>query len=182
MEPVVPVNTYAARPAGSEMLRLGDGISAFKIYYVDIIGRSDPSRFEWDACGRDRSTISEGLARLGVSGVGFVTAFPHITKVFRFAPSAETILHVRAYSSADFSEISLDRDAGYVECACLAEAVIAADEYRFWAEAPSVETYLERWCDWPLSPIVDNTKLATYVGRRSSPPAAATAEDRRATH
>ena len=169
MEPVVPVNTYTARPAGTEMLRLDDGVSVFKVYYVDIIGRSDPKRFEWDAGGRDRSTIARGLAHVGVSGVGFVTAFPHITKVFRFAPSAETILHVKAYSSADFSEINLARDSGYVECACLAEAVIAADEYHLWAEAQSVEEYLERWCEWPLSPIADNAKLARYVSCATKP-------------
>ena len=169
MEPVLPVNTYTARPAGTEMLRLGDDVSVFKVYYVDIIGRSDPARFEWDACGRDRSTIAAGLARVGVSGVGFVTAFPHITKVFRYAPGAETILHVKAYSSADFSELSLARDGGYVECACLAEAVIAADEYRFWAEAQSVEEYLERWSDWPLAPIADNAKLARYAAQTAQP-------------
>lgn len=168
MEPVTPVNTYVARPAGTEFVRLTDGLSAFKVYFVDIIGRSEPQRFEWDLCGRDRATIAAGLGSAGVSGVGFVTAFPHITKAFRFAPSAETILHVKAYNSADFAAIDLSRPSGYVEFACLAEAVIGADEYRYWAEATCVEEYLKRWCDWPLSPIVDHAKLARYVSQPSA--------------
>ena len=163
MEPVLPANTYTARPAGTQLLRLPDGLSAFKVYFVDIIGRSEPCKYEWDPCGRDRSSVAEGLARLSVEGVGFVCAFPHITKVFRFAPSAETILHVRAFNSADFSEIDLSRSGGYVEFACLAEAIIAGDEYRFWADSESVADYLTKWCDWPLSPIVDNAKLARYM-------------------
>ena len=40
--------------------------------------------------------VTDFLARLagteGVEGVGFVTAFPHITKVFRYAPKAEILM------------------------------------------------------------------------------------------
>ncbi|MGE5531028.1 MAG: hypothetical protein ACM3VW_02780 [Bacteroidota bacterium] len=162
MGPVKPCNTYAARPSGTSMYR--NGKSAFKIYYVDIYGRSNPERFEWDRCGRARETVLEGLAGAGVDGIGAVAAFPHITKVFRFAPSAETIMHVRGYWTPDFSEVDLSREEGYVEFACYAEAIIAAEEYRFWAEASSVAQYLDQWVRWTDAPVVDCAKMARHFG------------------
>jgi len=64
-----------------------------------------------------------------VEGIGFVTAFPHITKVFRFGPEAETAMNVCAWDTRSMAPIGLGRSQGYVEFACLAEAAIAADEY-----------------------------------------------------
>ncbi len=165
MEPVKPCNPYIGRPAGTEMLRLPDGRSALKVYYVDIPGRPNPERFEWDRCGRPRAHVLDGLARAGVDGVGFVTAFPHITKVFRFGPNPEIVLHVRAFKTDEFSALPLERSEGYYEFACLAEAVIAADEYRFWAAARTVEEYLDHWCNWSEAPIVDHGKLGRYTQR-----------------
>lgn len=162
MEKIKPCNTYVARPAGREMLRLADGRSAFKVYFIDIPGRSTPERFEWDRCGRTRADLVKRLAQAGLEGVGFITAFPHITKVFRFGPNPETVLHVRAFQSEDLAPLSLERGEGYVEFACLAEAIIAAEEYRYWAAARSVGEYLERWCDWPESPILDHGKLRRH--------------------
>ena len=66
------------------------------------------------------------LSRAAVKGIGFVTAFPHVTKVFRFAPSAETVLHVRAFHTADLTPMELARENGYLEFACYAEAALAA--------------------------------------------------------
>ncbi|MBI3948164.1 MAG: hypothetical protein HY321_19760 [Armatimonadetes bacterium] len=162
MEKIKPCNSYIGRPAGTEMLRLADGRSALKVYFIDIPGRSTPERFEWDRCGRPRAGLVEALAGAGVEGIGFVTAFPHITKVFRFGPNPETVLHVRAYRTEDLADLPLERGEGYVEFACLAEAIIAAEEYRFWAAARSVAEYLDRWCDWPESPIVDHGKLGRH--------------------
>ena len=71
---------------------------------------------------------------------------------------------MRAWRTEDFAPLSVERGEGYVEFACLAEAIIAADEFRFWAEAPSVEAYLERWCDWAEAPILDHAKLRRYFG------------------
>ncbi|MDH7569238.1 MAG: hypothetical protein QHJ73_06595, partial [Armatimonadota bacterium] len=159
MQPIKPCNHYTGRPAGTEMVRLQDGRSVFKLYFVDIPGRATPERFEWDRCGRPRAAVAAGLAGAGVEGVGFVTAFPHITKVFRFGPNPETVLHVRAYRTEDLEPLSLEREEGYVEFACLAEALIAAAEFRFWAEASTVEEYLQRWCEWPESPIANHAKL-----------------------
>ncbi|NUP99292.1 MAG: hypothetical protein HUU35_05490 [Armatimonadetes bacterium] len=157
---VQPCNTYAARPAGTSLYRVGQ--SVFKIYYVDIYGRQHPERFEWDRGELSRETVAQRLAEQELAGVGFVVAFPHIVKVFRYAPEAEILVFVRAFRPADGTEIPLARGEGYVEFACLAEALIAADEYRAWAAAKSVEAYLDSWSDWADAPIVDHAKLRRY--------------------
>jgi hypothetical protein len=164
MEPVQVCSSYAARPSGRGVYRNGSHV--FKVYYVDIPGRARPDLYEWDRCGRERDTLLEGLKRAGVEGVGFVVAFPHIAKAFRFAPSVETVLHVRAFRPADFSELDLGREGGYVEFACLAEAVIGDGESRLWADAPSVEAYLARWVEWTPAVIVDEGKLGRYYAAR----------------
>jgi len=162
MEPIKPCNSYAARPAGTATYQHGQHV--FKVYYVDIYGRAEPERYEWDLCGRPREAVLDGLAEAGIEGIGFVVSFPHITKVFRFGPSAETVMHVKGYRTEDFSELDLQREDGYLEFACYAEALIAADEYHFWAQAQSVEEYLEQRSDWADAPVMDNSKLAAYFG------------------
>ncbi len=152
--------SYAARHAGTGTWRSGP--SHFKIYYVDIYGRPHPERFEWPLHERGPATIPPLLDQVGVEGIGFVIAFPHIVKVFRWSPRAETLLLVRAVKPSDGSAIDLDRGEGDTEFACLAEAVIAAAEYQFWAAAPSVEAYLAQWCEWDDLPIVDHGKLRRY--------------------
>lgn len=157
---VATCNSYAARPAGAVMWR--DGKSAFKVYYVDIYGRRQPQRFEWALHRLGLDVVPRELARQKLEGIGFVLAFPHIVKVFRWAPSAEILLFVRAFETGNGSNISLDREEGYVEFACLAEAVVAAEEYRLWAAADSVEAYLDQWADWGDLPIADHGKLGRY--------------------
>ena len=163
MEPVKPCNSYAARPSGTATFH--NGRSVFKVYYVDIHGRSNPERFEWDLCGRTRESVIEGLRQSNVEGVGVVVSFPHITKVFRFSPAAETIMHVRAYWTPDFTEVDLSREDGYIEFACYAEAIIAGAEYAFWAQAGSVEEYLERWAKWADAPVADCGKLGRWFAK-----------------
>jgi hypothetical protein len=109
-----------------------------------------------------------GLKRAGVEGVGFVCAFPHIAKVFRYGPEIETVLHVRAFRPSDFTELDLARSDGYLEFACLAEAVIADAEYRLWAEARTVGAYLERWVDWQPVAVADEGKLGRHYRRPAS--------------
>jgi len=164
MEPIKPCNTYHGKSAGTEMLKMPDGKSAFKVYFVDIVGRKQPERFVWSLCGRSTKDFLAGLTRLGIEGVGFVIAFPHITKVYRYGPNPEIVLNVRAYKTDGLAPLSLERGEGYVEFACLAEAVIGADEYRFWAEARSVEDYLKQWSGFADGPIVDHEKLRQYWG------------------
>ena len=75
------------------------------------------------------------------------------------------MLHVRAFRPADFTELDLARSDGYVEYACLAESVIADAEYRLWAEARTVEEYLERWVDWQPVAVADEGKLGRHYRR-----------------
>lgn len=159
---IKPCNTYAARPSGTALFH--SGRSAYKIYYADIYGRSNPERFEWDRCGHTRESVLHHLTRLNLEGIGALVAFPHITKVFRFAPSAETIMHVRGYWTPDFAEVDLTREDGFVELACYAEAVIAAEEYHYWARAHSVAEYLQRWVEWADAPVLDCAKLSRHFG------------------
>lgn len=159
---IKPCRPYHARAAGRELLKGADGKSVYKIYFVDIIGRKEAKRYEWDRCGRSRADFVSALAATHPEGIGFVIAFPHIIKVFRFSPEAEILLNVRGLWTKDLSTASLERDEGYVEFACLAEALIAADEYRFWAEAATVEAYLELWSRFEEGRIVGHGKLARY--------------------
>ena len=98
-----PANPYDARIAGTRLVRPSEGRSAFKVYFIDIVGRTDPARYEWDRCPTSRDAFLAALARVA-EGVGFVTAFPHVTKLFRFGPHAETVLDVRGYRTADLAE------------------------------------------------------------------------------
>src|SRR5262245_34249711 len=160
MHPVEACQGYAARPAGRATYE--NGPHAFKVYFIDITGRRQPERYEWDRSGRERDSVLTGLKRVGVEGVGFVCAFPHIAKAFRFGPEGETVLQVRAFHPASFTEFDLGRSDGYVEYACLAESVIADAEYRMWAAARSVEEYLGGWVDWQPVAIADEGKLGRY--------------------
>jgi hypothetical protein len=163
MQPIAPCQSYAARPAGRTVYE--NGPHAFKVYLVDITGRRQPELYEWDRCGRDPDSVVAGLKRAGVEGIGFVCAFPHIAKVFRFGPESETVLNVRAFRPADFSELDLGRSDGYVEYACLAESVIADAEYRLWARARTVDEYLAEWVDWHLVAVADQRKLGRHYDR-----------------
>ena len=164
MTPIEPCQPYAARPSGRA--RYENGPHVFKVYYIDIPGREHPERYDWDRCGRERESVPAGLKRAGVEGVGFVCAFPHIAKVFRWAPSVETVLHVRAYQPEDFAELDLGRDGGYLEYACLAESMIADGEYQLWAGAPTVDAYLAGWVDWGAVVIASEGKLGRYYAGR----------------
>lgn len=145
-----------------EWLRLPDRLSAFKVYFVSILGRREPARYEWEHCPLRQETVMAGLAELGLEGIGFITAFPHITKVFCYDPNVEVVLKVRAFQTESFAPIDLDRGDGAVEFACYAEAVLASDEFDFWAEAESVSAYLERWSSRRETPIANHRKLRAH--------------------
>ena len=154
--------TYHAKVEGCELVSMPDGKSAFKVYFVSIVGRDNPARTEWKLCGLDRETFLRSFSASGEEGIGFVTAFPHITKVFRYAPKAEILQHVRAFDTRTGATISLER-GGFMEFACLAEALIAADEYKAWASAKSVEEYLAFRSPLEDALIADNAKLRRYA-------------------
>lgn len=156
-----PANPYDARISGTRLVRGPDRRSAFKVYFLDIVGRANPERYEWDRCATGRDAFLAGLRELA-DGVGFVTAFPHVTKLFRFGPHVETVLDVRGFRTPDLSEYPLARGDGTAEFACLAEALIAADEYGFWAAAADVGEYLGCWSAFAAGRIADPGKLGRY--------------------
>lgn len=165
MQPLKPANPYHAVITGRELLRGADGKTAFKVYFVDIIGRADPTRTEWDKCGLRQDEFLAALAQTpGVEGVGFITAFAHLTKVFRFGPESEIVLNVHGWHTRGLAPLDLGRSDGYVEFACLAEARLAADEYQFWAQADAVADYLAHWSDYRGGPVARRDKLLHYWG------------------
>jgi len=163
MAPIKPCNTYHAALSGRDIYRGADAKTVFKVYFIDIFGRKDPTRTVWAQCGMTKQQFMAGLAKTpDIEGVGFIKAFPHIAKAFRFRPEAEIVLNVRAWSAKDTSPLNLARSQGYVEFACLAEAAIAAEECAHWAAAQSVEEYLGRWAGCAQWPISRNDKLLKY--------------------
>ena len=155
-------NTYHAITENFSLLKMTDGKSVFKIYYISIINRDDPTKYEWSACRISQTQYEQDFAAQGFSGIGFVTAFPHITKVFRFCPELEIILDVAVYNTPDMSQRGIERGNGYYEFACLAEAELAAEEYRAWAEAASVTEYLAFRSSSREFPVNRNDKLREY--------------------
>ena len=163
MQPLKPANPYHAVICDRRLFRGADGLTAFKVYFVDIIGRKDPSRTEWDKCGLSRDQFMASLSGVaGLEGVGLMTAFPHITKAFRFGPESEVVLNVRAWNTKGMTPLDLGRSDAYAEFACLAEAMLAADEFALWAKAASVVEYLAQWSSYAGGPVSSRDKLTTY--------------------
>jgi len=159
---IVPCKTYHAKAVGQTLLRMPDGKSAFKLYYVSIIGRDKPELYEWERAPLAREEFEKRLSARGFEGLGFIIAFPHVTKVFRFSPFVEIVIDVLEFKTADLSRLDCQRKDGWHEFACYAEAVIAAEEYVAWARAATVEGYLAFRCAAVNYPILSNTKLASH--------------------
>ena len=157
---VKDTRSYDTRLVHRCLVRGRDGRSSFKLYRLDLVGRANPERYQWPASGLDPAELQRHLKLF--EGLGFVTSFPHITKVFRFDPGAETVLIVRAFRTTGFEALDIGRPEGYVEFACLAEALIASDEYRLWAKAPTVEGYLGSWSRFRAGAIRDHAKLRRH--------------------
>ena len=139
-------NPYTSKVVGKTQVAFEDSGSALKVYFIDIRGRDDRAKYEWSHCGRTQEDLLERLGQLKPEGIGFVTAFPHITKVFQFGPTVETNLYTTAYKTETFAELPLDY-SGATEVGCAAEILIAAAEMRFWLDAESVDEYLAQTCD-----------------------------------
>lgn len=159
---IAPCRTYHAKTVGRTLLRMPDGRSVFKIYYISVVGRPQRALFEWEHAPRTPQQFEAAFLAGGHEGIGFVLAFPHVTKVYRFSPEMETILDVRDFNTEGMTPRDCGRSDGYHELACYAEAVIAADEYRAWGAAASVEAYLGFRSEAADFPIVSNAKLAAY--------------------
>ncbi|MFA5028048.1 MAG: hypothetical protein WC713_09235, partial [Candidatus Methylomirabilota bacterium] len=159
---ILACRTYHGKRVGQTLLRMPDGKSAFKVYYISVVGRDTPERFEWERAPRTPQDFEPAFLAGGHQGIGFVLAFPHVTKLFRFSPGAETILDVRAFHTDGMRPMDLAREEGFVEFACYAEAVIAAEEYHAWARAASVEAYLASRAVAADFPVERHAKLAAY--------------------
>jgi len=157
-----PCQPYHAVLADKTLLSLPDGKSAFKIYFINLIGRANPSRYEWPQDKISKQQFIDRFQKMSFAGIGFVTAFAHVTKVFRFDPAAETVLNVRAFSTTDLASLDLKRAEDYLEFACYAEALLAAAEYRLWAKVKTVPEYLSVFSSFDDGKIVSNTKLADH--------------------
>ena len=153
---------YHAVIESSSVLKMPDGKSVFKIYYVSIVGRDTPSKYEWGSCPLSKEEYEKRFLASGNEGIGFVTAFPHITKVFRYAPKAEILMLVKAFGTQNWMDVNLDRGEKYMEFACFAEAILAAGEYRFWAAAKTVEEYLGKVCQLEDAPVDVKDKMKKY--------------------
>lgn len=158
---IKPCKPYISRVGCRKLLRMAGG-SAFKIYYVSLLGRGNPEPYDWDSSELKPEKFEAELVKLAPEGVGFITVFTPITKIFRFAPSAETIMHVRAINTATMAPLDLARPDNYLEFACYAEAALAADEYRAWAAAKDVEEYLGSFSSFAGGPVVKHDKLAAW--------------------
>jgi len=153
---------YHAQTVGQNLLRMPDGRSTFKVYYISVIGRDKPELFEWQHSPRTRESFEKAFLAGGYEGVGFVMAFPHVTKIFRFSPAMETILDVREFHTEGMRQMDCRRADGYHEFACYAEAAMATDEYGAWARTATVEEYLTFRSPAADFPVASNTKLAEY--------------------
>jgi len=159
---ITACRAYHGQCVGRRVLRMPDGKSVFKVYYISVIGRDTPERFEWAHSPRTQHDFEQAFLAGGYEGVGFVIAFPHVTKIFRFSPSAETLMDVREFHTEGMRPMDCARGDGFHEFACYAEAAIAADEYDAWARAKTVEEYLpfqSRKADFPVA---SHQKMATY--------------------
>ena len=158
--------TYHAQTVGRGVVRMPDSRSVFKLYYISVIGRDRPELYEWRSSPRSQAEFERAFVSGGYEGVGFAIAFPHVTKIYRFSPSMETILDVSEFDTDGMTPRDCSRDDGSHEFACYAEAVIAAEEYRAWAKATTVDEYLAYRSDAADFPVVSNTKLAAYWNAR----------------
>jgi hypothetical protein len=153
---------YHAKLAGRSVIRMPDGKSVFKIYYLSMLGRDNPSRYEWEANPFTRENFEDSFSSGDFEGIGFITAFPHITKVFRFSPYTETVLDVREIDTRLGKDLDVSRPDGSHEFACYAEIIIAALEMAAWAQAPDVQSYLSFRMNVTEFDIQNNSKLADY--------------------
>jgi hypothetical protein len=159
---ITPCQTYHACMAGQSIVRMPDGKSIFKIYYLSLTERNNPEQYDWKRALLTPAGFEDALKKNPLEGIGFITAFPHIAKIFRFSPHAETVLDVMELQTSTLERINIDRGGGTHEFACYAEAVIAAAEFESWARAKTVEEYLSTRCEIVDLTIADNAKLAKY--------------------
>lgn len=159
---MTPCRPYHGRTHHSKIITMPNPKSVFKIYYISIIGRDQPELYEWEHCPLSPEQFEETLRSGPHEGIGFIIAFPHITKVFRFSPGAETVLDVSEFQTTGMRPKDGSRGDGSHEFACYAESMIAADEHEAWAKAATIEEYLAFRLARLDFPVTSQTKLADY--------------------
>ena len=159
---ILKCKPYHARTTAHNLLHMPDRKSVFKIYYVSIVGRDNPEQYEWEHCLYTQADFEQAFLSSAFEGIGFVTVFPHITKVFRFSPYAEIVLDVSEFNTVDMKLKDCSRLDGSHEFACFAESVISADEYEAWANTASVAEYLLFRCSKTEFPVASEKKLTVY--------------------
>jgi hypothetical protein len=152
---------YKSKVIGTKLVESPKTFS-FKVYFVDLLGREPRNKYEWEHSGLNQGKFLEKLETILPEGVGFVTAFPHITKAFQFGPEPETNLYAQAYHTQSLERISLKHGKS-TEIACAAEMEIAADEFAFWAQATDVDSYLKQFSGKGTTEIKDHTKLYRHL-------------------
>ena len=93
-----------------------DGRSVFKLYLLSIVDRDEPALYDWASAGLSISEFKVCFRERGYEGVGFVTAFPHITKIFRYAPEVETVVEVRELDTDTLDELDCNHNDQYHDC------------------------------------------------------------------
>jgi len=162
MKTIKPCPPYYARLERFTVLNMPDGKSVYKIYYISRLDRDKPELYEWPFSQLTQESFEDSFLAGGYEGIGFVIAFPHVTKIFQFSADKETILDVKEYITAQMQTREMPKIDGFHEFACLAEALIAAEEYKAWASARSVDEYLAYRCDLMDFPVLSNIKLSEY--------------------
>ena len=155
---------YTSEPSGTAVLRV-DGKSHFKLYFLQILGRAQRSRYEWAATHRSKEQTIAQLKAQSMLGVGFACLFPHINKVFFFGSSEgcrETNLYVRAFGGDPLQPISLEYGEG-MEIACAGEMDIASKEFALWQNCASVEEYLDKFVNPSICSFENHQKLKSFL-------------------
>jgi len=164
-EPSVP---YTSEPSGTAVLEV-DVKSRFKLYFLQILGREDRSRYEWAEARRTKEQTIDQLRSQSLRGIGFACVFPHITKVFSFGSpqgERETNLYVRAFGGDPLQPIALEYGRS-MEVACAGEMDIACKEFALWRRCSSVEEYLEEYVRPSTCSFADHQKLREFLSART---------------
>ena len=157
--------TYTSEAVKTDLLSTG-GKSLLKLYFLQILDRTERSKYEWNFNARSKEEVVFQLQAQGIDGVGFACIFPHIVKVFLFGSSDgcyETNLYVRAFRGDPLESTSLEYGSG-MEIACAGEIDIAAKEFALWRRCRSVEEYLDSFVEPERCGFENHQKLKVFLG------------------
>ncbi len=163
----VPLNKpYNGYLHSSGQLRVGGEVVG-KAYFLDIRGREDPERTEWDYASLDRDEVLRGLEGLLTDGDVYVAGiFPHVTTVWKWGNPLEgnqetNLYRVLFLNTGDLSPAEWTGEYGAIGCP--AEIALVCEEARLWAESGSVEEYLERFASFDPVCVREPNKLREHL-------------------